>query len=116
MPEPLSPKIGFGMKQCGLAVDLRHHVDHVFVDLHGVGHLHQRAELDAELVLRGAHLVVMLLGDDAHVGHHRQHLGAEVLRRVDRRHREVAALGARAVTEIAHLVFGVGVGRQLDRS
>ena len=90
-------------------------MDHVFVDLHGVGDLHQRSELDAELVLRRAHLVVMLLGDHAHVGHHREHLRAEVLRRVDRRHREVAALGARPVTEIAHLVFGVGVGGQLDR-
>ena len=99
----------------GLAVGLGHHVDHIFVDLHGVGGLHQRSELDAELVLRRAHLVVMLLGDDAHVGHHRQHLRAEVLRRVDRRHREIAAFGARPVTEIAHLIFGVGVGRQLDR-
>ena len=33
----------------------------------------------------------------------------------DRRHREIAAFGARPVTEIAHLIFGVGIGRQLDR-
>ncbi len=98
-----------------LAVGLRHLVDHIFVDLHRVGGLHQRAELDAELVLRGAHFVMVLLGDDAHVAHHRQHLGAEVLRRVDRRHREIAALGARPVAEIAHLVFGVGIGRQFHR-
>ena len=99
----------------GLAVGLRHVVDHVFVDLHRVGHLDQRSELDAELVLCRTDLVVMLLGDDAHIGHDREHLRAEVLRRVDRRHREVAALGARAVTEIAHLIFGVHVGGQLDR-
>ena len=32
-----------------------------------------------------------------------------------RRHREVAGLGADAVAEIAALIFGVGVDRQLDR-
>jgi hypothetical protein len=31
----------------------------------------QRAELDAQLVLRGSHFVVVLLDDDAHLGHHR---------------------------------------------
>ena len=35
-----------------LAVALRDLVDTVFVDLHVVGHLRQRAELEAELVLR----------------------------------------------------------------
>ena len=33
---------------------------------------------------------------------------------VDRRDREIAALGARPVAEIAVLIFGGGVGRQLD--
>jgi hypothetical protein len=33
-------------------------------------------ELDAQLVLGGAHLVMVLLGGDAHVGHHRKHFGA----------------------------------------
>jgi hypothetical protein len=37
-------------------------VDDVLVDLHVVGHLDQRVELDAELVLRGRHFVVVLLG------------------------------------------------------
>lgn len=39
-------------------------------------------------------------------------LGADVLGAIDRRNREVAALGARTVTKIAHLVFGARVGRQ----
>ena len=99
----------------GLAVGLCDVVDHIFVDLHRVGGLHQRAELDAELVLGGAHLVVMLLGDDTHVGHHGEHLRAEILRRIDRWHREIAALGARTMSEIAHLIFGVHVRRQLGR-
>jgi hypothetical protein len=88
-------------------------VDHILVDLHVVGQRDHRAELDAELVLGGGDLVVMLLDDHAHLGHHRQHLGADVLRAVDRRHREVAALDARTVAEVAHLVVGPRVGRQL---
>ena len=104
---------GLGHKAHGLAVGLGHVVAHVLVDLHGVGQLHHRPELDAELVLGGGHLVVMLLDDHAHLGHHREHLGADVLGAVDRRHREVAALGARPVAEVAHLVFGAAVGGQL---
>ncbi len=90
-------------------------MDHVFIDLHVIRGAYQRPELDAELVLGGAHFVVMLLGDHAHVGHDREHLRAEILRGVDRRHREIAAFGARTVAEIAHLVFGVHVRGQLGR-
>src|SRR6202167_6225976 len=54
----------------------------------------------------------MLLDLDAHLGHRAQHFGAHVLHRVLRRHREIARLGADAVTEIAALIFGVGVDRQ----
>ena len=113
MPEPLSPKTGLGMKHARLAVGLRHVVDHVLVDLHVVGQRDHRVELDAELVLGGGHLVVVLLDRHAHLGHHREHLGADVLGAVDRRHREVAALGARTVAEVAHLVVGAAVGGQL---
>jgi hypothetical protein len=77
-----------------------------------VGQRDHRAELDAELVLGGRHLVVVLLDHDAHLRHHREHLGADVLGAVDRRHREVAALGAGTVAQVAHLV----VGAQLDGS
>ncbi len=78
-----------------------------------VGHQRQRVELHAELVLGGSDLVVVLLDLDAHLGHGAQHLRAHVLHRVLRRDREVAALGANAVAEVAALIFGVGVGRQL---
>ena len=88
-------------------------MDDVLVDLHVVGHADHRAELDAELVLGGGDLVVVLLDDDAHLGHHREHLGAHVLGAVDRRHREVAALGARTVAEVAGLVLGAHVRGQL---
>ena len=96
-----------------LAVGLGDHVGDVLIDLHVVGHGDHGAELDAELVLRGGHLVVVLLDGDAHLGHHRDHLRADVLAAIDRRHGEVAALGARTVAEVAHLVFGAGVGGQL---
>ena len=115
MPEPLSPKIGFGMKRRRLAVGLRDLWIDVLVDLHVVGHRDHRAELDAELVLGGGHFVVVLFDDDAHLGHDREHFGADVLAAVDRRHGEVAALGARTVAEVAHLVLGAGVGRQFER-
>ena len=96
-----------------LAVNMRHVVDHVFVDLQRIARLGDRPELDAEFMLRCAHLVVMLFGGDTHVGHHRQHLRAKILGGVDRRYREVAAFRARTVTEITHLVFRAGIGRQL---
>ena len=76
--------------------------------------MRQRVELHAELVLGGGDLVVVLLDLDAHRRHGREHLAAHVLRRILRRHREIAALGADAVAEVAALVVGVAVGRQLD--
>ena len=59
--------------------------------------------------------MVVLLDHRAHLRHRRQHLAAHVLRRILRRNREIAALGADAVAEIAALVGGVGIGRQFDR-
>ncbi len=96
----------------GLAVGGSHLMDHVLVDLHVVGERDHRPELDAEFMLRGGDLVMVLLDDDAHLRHDREHLGADVLAAVDRRYREVAALGARTVAEVAHLVLGAGVRRQ----
>ena len=58
--------------------------------------------------------MVVLLDLDAHLGHGGEHLGAHVLHRVLGRHREVAHLGADAVAEIAALVFGPRIDRQLD--
>ena len=96
-----------------LAVGLRDVVDDVLVDLHVVGHADHRAELDAELVLRGGDFVVMLFDGDAHVGHHREHLASGCPGAVDRGNREVAALDARTMAEVAHLVVGAGVRGQL---
>ena len=57
--------------------------------------------------------MVMLLGDDAHGCHRGEHFGADVLSAIDRGNREVAALRARTVAQIAHLVLGAHVGGKL---
>ena len=77
--------------------------------------MRQRAELEAELVLGRGDLMVVLLDHRAHLRHRREHFAAHVLRRVLRRNREIAALGADAMAEVAALVGRVGVGRQFDR-
>ena len=79
--------------------------------------LHQRRELGAELVLRRRDLVVVLFDREAHLGHDRQHLGAQVGGAVDRRHREIAALDRRAMAGIAvgeFLVADVGAFLAVD--
>ena len=86
----------------------------IFVDLHAVGGLDQPAVGQAELVLRGGDLVMVLVHRQAHLEHGRDHLAADVHRAVDRRDREIAALGARPVGEVAAVIFALGVGRQLD--
>ena len=50
-----------------LAIGMRHIVDHIFIDLHLVGHGDQRVEFHAELVLGGGHFVMVLLDGDAHL-------------------------------------------------
>ena len=57
--------------------------------------------------------MVVLLDLHAHRRHGGEHLAAHVLRRIERRDREVAALGLDAVAEIAAVVIGVAVRRQL---
>ncbi len=93
----------------GLAVRVRDVVHDVFVELHVVGHLDQRVETHAQLVLRRGDLVVVLLRLEAHLGHQRQHFRAHVLERVDRRDGEVATLRARTVTHVAAFIGAAGV-------
>ena len=59
--------------------------------------------------------MVMLVAGQTHVDHGADHLGADVDAAVDRSDREIAALGARTVAEIAALfgatcTFGAGAG------
>ncbi len=89
-------------------------MDDIFVDLHPVGGLDQRAVGQAELVLRGGDLVMVLVHRQAHFEHGRDHLAADVHRAVDRGDGEIAALGAGPVRKVAAVIFAAGVGRQLD--
>ena len=87
-----------------LAVRGRGVVHAVLEDLQPVGALHQRRELRADLALaRVGDLVVVHLDLDAHLLHREAHRRADVLQRVDRRHREVAALDRGAVAHVAAL-------------
>ena len=54
-----------------------------------VGALDDGVELDAELVLRRRHLMVVLFHGDAHLFQRRHHLGAQVGLGIDRGHREL---------------------------
>jgi len=95
-----------------LAICMCDLVNNILVDLHVVGAAGQLFELHAEFVLCSGHFVVVLLGRNTHFVHHGQHLGADVLCAIDRRNREVTALGARTVAQVAGFVFGTHVGRQ----
>ena len=64
MPEPFSPKIGFGMKVvAGLLRDL---LDDQPVGERVVGHVERRGEPHGDLVLQRADLVVDVLDRDPH--------------------------------------------------
>ena len=86
-----------------------HVVHHVLVDLHVVGTAHQGVELHAQLILRRRHFVVMLFGFDAHLGHQGQHFGPQVGERIDRRHREIAALDGGPMADVAAFEVAAGV-------
>ncbi|MDH6595247.1 hypothetical protein M2165_005136 [Variovorax sp. TBS-050B] len=101
---------GLGHEGRGLAVGVRHVVDHVLLQLDPVGTLDQRAELGAEFHLAGVgHFMVMHFDRDAERFEHQAHFRAHVLEAVDRGHREVAALDCRTVAGVAVLVFLVAV-------
>lgn len=90
----------------GLAVGVRDVLDHVLLQLGPVGALHQRAELRADFVLALArHFVVMHFNRNAQRFQDQAHFRADVLERVDRGDREVAALLARTVAGVAVLEF-----------
>jgi hypothetical protein len=75
-------------------------LDHVLVQLEGVGHLQQRQEAQVDLTLAGAaDLVVVALGSDPERLQHQDHGGAEIAQRVVRRRREVALLRAVLVAQ-----------------
>ena len=76
-------------------------MDDVLVNLHVVGGFHQGVEHHAQFVLGRGDLVVVLVHLEAHFLADGNHFGAEIGNGVDRRDREVAALDARTVTDVA---------------
>jgi hypothetical protein len=89
---------GFRHESQGFAVAVRHVLQRVFQNLHFVGFLGQRVRRDVDLALSGGrHFVVMHFELQAHFFAGHGHGGANVLLRIDRRHREVAALHARTM-------------------
>ena len=85
----------------GLAVAMGDIMHAVFVDLHEVSLLHQRAELRAKFMLGLRHFMVMLFDRQAHLTHGGEHLGAQILFAIHRRHREITTLHNRAMAHIA---------------
>ena len=106
MPEPLSPKSGFGMNvavlPCLRATFLTMYLNHMQL----VGHRDAASvELHVDLALTGGgDLVVADLDLDARRLQREHHLRAEVRERVGRRDGEVALLVARLVAEVRALL------------
>ena len=95
MPEPLSPKSGFGMNVAVLPLRARHVLDDVLEPQELIGGEHHGREAHVDLALPGGgDLVVLDLDVEAELLQGHAHLGAQVDQRVGRRHREVAALVA----------------------
>ena len=97
-----------------LAIGVRHVVDHVLHALQPVGTLHQRRKLRADLALAGTcHLVVVNFHGHAHLLQQHDHFRAHVLEGIHRRHRQIAALHARAMTAVEAIELPVGRPRGL---
>ena len=92
-------------------------LDDVLVHHHLVGRAHQGVEPDIDFRLAGGgHFMVMLLHGDARLLHLQDHLGADVLLRIGRRHREVAFLVAdlsaqvdAVLPHVPHAFLGIDV-------
>ena len=105
------------MKVAVLPYECARVVHGVLEDLQPVGALHERGELGADLVLAGGgDLVVVHLHLDAHLLEREADRRADILQRIDRRHREVAALDRRTVAHVAALELLAGrPGRFLEK-
>jgi len=94
--------VGLGHEGGRLAIAVGHVPDDVLHALRPVGALDQRAELGADFHLAGArHFVVEHFYRHAQRFEDQHHFGAHVVRRIDRRNGEVAALGGGAVAAVA---------------
>ena len=100
IPEPLSPKIGFGMNVTDLPCAAGHVLHDVLVGHDLIGHAGERREAEIDLALTaGGDLVMMELARDADPLERQHHLRTEVVERVRGRGRKVALLRPRGVPE-----------------
>ncbi len=94
----------------GLAVAVRDVLNRVFEDLYLVRLLGQGIRIHADLGLAaGRDLVMMDFGFQAHFLEREAHGAADVLKRVDRRHGEIAALDAGPVAFVAVFIVFVAI-------
>ncbi|CCK16618.1 Glutamine synthetase (glnA) gene and ORF1 [Cronobacter universalis NCTC 9529] len=105
----------FRHEGCGFAEAVRDVMHDIFVDLNFVRFLGHGVEAGRHFVLTGGgHFVVVRFNDQAHLFHGQTHHRTDVLRRVNRRNREITAFHARTVAFVAAFVFGGGVPRAFD--
>ena len=97
---------GLGHEGRGLAVTVGDVVHHILENLGGIRTLDQRIEAGADFALTGGrHFVVMNFDRHAHLLKDQTHGRADILQRIDRRHREIAALHARPMTDVAVIEY-----------
>ena len=90
-------------------------MDDVFVLLDIVSLFDQAAKDHAKFVLGGGHFVVVLVHPNAHTLHGRQHFRPQVLRAINRVHREIAALVGRTVGQVAAFKRCIGIPSRIFR-
>ncbi len=101
---------GFRHERQRLAVPVSHVLQRVFEDLHLIGFLGEGVRGDIDLALsRGGDLVMMDLELQAHFLAGQRHGGTDILLRVRRGHREIAAFHAGSVAFVAVVVLLAGV-------
>jgi hypothetical protein len=105
---------GFRHESKGFAVTVRHVLQGVLENLHLVGFLGERVCRHIDFALTGSRdFVMMHFEPQTHFFAGHRHRGAYVLLRIDRRHREVAALHRGAMRLVALFVSFAGVPRTL---
>ena len=115
MPGAVVGEDGLGHEGGRQPVGPGHALHHVLVEHQLVRHGRQGVESHVDLGLSGgAHLVVLDLDLDAELLHREDHLGAQVLKMVHRRNREVPLFVAGLEAQVGPLVRA-GVPDSLDR-
>ena len=107
---------GFRHESQGFSVSMSDVLQRVFQDLHFVGFFGQRVRRDIDLALAGGrHFMMMNFEFQTHFFASHRHRGANVLLRIHRGNRKVAALHARPMRAVAFLICLAGIPRAFVR-